>query len=183
MCLGMFWVNIWGCQNHPQMKMWLFLALTRWGHGCRPLSCRPGKPLGSFPSAPWALACFHLCASAREEEGGGGRRREEARCLSPSKQQWNSLAWLFSNPLPAGCLPFLWEHSESHLRSAFGPSKPHGLGGICSPTSARGSRGALELLSKRRLGGPSGALQDSGRARLLAAHLEVGVGGFLSLSP
>lgn len=66
------------------------------------------------------------------------------------------MAWLFSNPRPAGCLLFLWERSESHLHSAVGPLQAPRAGGlclpaqrICSPTSERGSRGTLELLSRK----------------------------------
>lgn len=40
-----------------------------------------------------------------------------------------------SNSLPAGCVPFLWELSESHLHSAFGSYKPGRVGALRLPTA------------------------------------------------
>lgn len=122
MRLGMFWVNICGCQNPPHMKTQVFLALTCWGHGRRPLIILVVREAAGFlpcSPEPW------LTSTSEPQQG---RRREVASCLSPSKQRWNFLAWLLRNPLPAGCFPFLWELSESHLHSASGPCKPRGWG-------------------------------------------------------
>lgn len=100
-----------------------------------------------LPPEPW------LTSSSEPQRGR--RRREVASCLSPSKQQWNSLAWLFSNPLPAGCLLFLWE-SVSHtstvhlaLASPEGWRRASASSESCRPTSEHGSRRGLEFLCAR----------------------------------
>lgn len=71
MGLGMFWVNLWGCQNHPQKKKQVFLALTPWRRGHRPLIILVVREAAWFlPFCRGALAHAHRCASAREEKGG-----------------------------------------------------------------------------------------------------------------
>ena len=118
MHLGVFWGNTGGCQNHLQTERQKSLALTPWGCCHRALTWKSVKRSGSFPLPPKSWPAF-ISMPQR-----GRRRSEVAGCLSPSKQRWNSLAWLFSNPLPAGHVPCLWELGESHLRIAFGPHKP-----------------------------------------------------------
>lgn len=62
------------------------------------------------------------------------KRREVAGCLFPANS--NGIPWPGhnSNSLPAGCVPFLWELSESHLHSAFGSYKPGRVGALRLPT-------------------------------------------------
>lgn len=117
MHLGVFRINIWG---HPESSS---------NENAR-ISCLDS--LGTWPQtlilvvSEASLAPF-LCPPSPGRPPRGRRRSEVASCSSPSKQQRNSLDWLFSNPLPVGCLCFLWELNESHLCSAFGPCKPWGL--------------------------------------------------------